>query len=373
MKINYASLDRQYLAEESELRTIFEEVFSSGQFVLGQAVNEFENNVAKYCKVKHCIGVNSGTDALILAMKAAGIEKNDEVITPPNSFIASTSTIVHLGAKPVFVDVDENQNISPDLIEKAITCKTKAIMPVHLTGRIAAMQQITEIAKKHNLLVIEDAAQSFASRYYDKPSGSFGDIACFSAHPLKAFNSSGDAGFILTNNDLLAEKIKRLRNHGLIDRNTVKEWSVVSRLDSFKAAILNMRLKKVDNYIKKRRENVSLYRKLLNPENVFIPKCENYEYNSFQTFVIQVSNRNGLQKYLNEKGIQTSIHYPIPIHLQPAAASLGYKKGDFPVTEKQADRILSLPVSQFLSTEEIEYIGEQINGFFSSQKPTSTA
>jgi dTDP-4-amino-4,6-dideoxygalactose transaminase len=367
LKINYASLDRQFQEEKKELRAVFEEIHSSGSFILGSHVEELENKIADYCQRRYCISVNSGTDALILGMRALDIGPGDEVITPPNSFVASTSTIVHVGATPVFVDVKEDQNMDTDLIESAITQNTRAIMPVHLTGRIAEMNKIVEIAEKHNLLIIEDAAQSFGSRYFDKPSGSFGDIAFFSAHPLKLFNSVGDAGFILTDSETVNKKLRRMRNHGFVDRNTVKEWGVVSRLDAFKASVLNMRLTKIDSYIERRRKNVQLFRDILNKDFIYIPDCRDYEYNSFQTFVIQVPNRDSLQRYLEEKGVQTSIHYPVPIHLQPAAQSLAYKEGDFPKAEEQAHRILSIPVSQFLTEKEIHYIGNQINGFFSTK------
>jgi dTDP-4-amino-4,6-dideoxygalactose transaminase len=362
--ISYALLERQYEHEKDEIFKVQKSLFETGQFILGSVVEELEIELAKFCGVKYCVTLNSGTDALILGMIAAGIGPGDEVITPPNSFVASTAAIIHVGAKPIFVDVRGDQNIDPGLIEKAITNKTKAIMPVHLTGRIAAMREIQSLAKKYGLLIVEDAAQCFGSQYHGSFSGSFGDIGCFSAHPLKAFNACGDAGFMTTNNEEIYARVKRVRAHGMIDRNTVQEWGWVSRLDTIQAAILRMRLTKIEKYIQDRRKNVELYRELLNPEFVFIPPCKDFEYNSFQTFVIQVDRRDELQKYLLDKGIQTSIHYPIPIHLQPVAKSLGYAEGTMPVTELQAKRILSLPVSQFLAEEEIVYISEKINEFY---------
>jgi dTDP-4-amino-4,6-dideoxygalactose transaminase len=362
--ISYSCLERQYQVEKDLLIIAFERVACSGQFILGSIVEELEQKLAEFCGVKFCVTLNSGTDALILGMMAAGIKKGDQVITPPNSFVASTAAIIHLGAVPVFVDVDEDQNINISLIEQAITEKTKAIMPVHLTGRICNMDEIEKIANKYNLLIIEDAAQSFGSIYKNKKSGSFGKIGCFSAHPLKAFNACGDAGFLTTNDINIAERIKRLRAHGLIDRNTIQEWGCVSRLDTLQASILLMRLQLVEQYIKQRRKNVEFYRESLDPKYVFIPPCKDYEYNSFQTFVVQVDDRDSLQLYLKQNGVESSIHYPIPIHLQIPAKKLGYKSGDFPVTEKQASHILSLPISQFLKESEIQYISSLINDFY---------
>ncbi len=368
LQISYACLERQYQSEKNQLKIAFERVASLGQFVLGPVVEELEQKLAEFCGTQFCVTLNSGTDALLLGMMAAGIGEGDEVITPPNSFVASAATIAHLRANPVFVDVGVDQNINVNLIEAAITKKTKAIMPVHLTGRVCDMDSIIAIAKKHNLLIIEDAAQAFGSSYKNKRSGSFGKIGCFSAHPLKAFNACGDAGFLTTNDASIVDRVKRLRAHGLIDRNTVKEWGFVSRLDTVQASILLMRLNLIEGYIQQRRANIALYRQLLNSRHVFIPECREYEYNSFQTFVIQVDYRDALQEYLKKNGVESSIHYPIPIHCQEPAIMLGHKQGDFPVTETQATRILSLPVSQFLKTEEIQYISELINVFYANEQ-----
>jgi dTDP-4-amino-4,6-dideoxygalactose transaminase len=273
-----------------------------------------------------------------------------------------------VGATPVLIDVKEDQNIDVDQIESKITKRTKAIMPVHLTGRVAEMDKIRELAHKYNLFVIEDAAQSFGSKYRDQYSGSLGDVGCFSAHPLKTFNACGDAGFLTTNNEDVGQQVRLLRAHGLQDRNTVIKWGYVSRLDAMQAAILKLRLGKIKSYIEGRRKNGALYRELLDSKHVFIPPCKPHEYNQFQTFVIQVDHRNKLQAYLAEQGIQTSVHYPIPIHLQPISKDLGCKPGDMPQTEYQATRILSLPVSQFLQESEVVYISEKINEFFSKRK-----
>jgi dTDP-4-amino-4,6-dideoxygalactose transaminase len=297
-------------------------------------------------------------------MKALGIGPGDEVITPPNSFVASTAAIVHLGAKPVFADVLPDQNIDPERIAQAITPRTKAIMPVHLTGRIADMDPIMDLARKHGLLVIEDAAQAVGSSYREQPSGSFGDVGCVSTHPLKNLSAVGDGGFITTNRDDVAASVRLLRNHGLIDRNTVKEFGIVSRMDALQAAVLEFRLGRLDEIIRRRRANAGRYRELLDPRHVFMAPDRQIEFSTYHTLVIQVERRDALQRHLAEQGIGTAIHYPIPIHLQPAAASLGHKRGDFPVTERQAERILTLPVHPSLKPEQIKTIAEETNRFF---------
>ena len=362
--ISYINLKKQYLKEKKNLNIIFNQVLASGNYVGGEFIENFEKNISKYCKVKYCISLNSGTDALTLALHVLGIKKGDEVITVPNSFIATASVIMHLGAKPVFVDVLDDQNINPELIEKKITKKTKAIIPVHLTGRVCQMDVINKIAKKYNLKVIEDSAQAIGSMYNKKKAGTLGDIGCFSAHPLKNLNAIGDSGYLLTNSKHIYNKIRELRNHGMTNRNKVKNFGYVSRMDNLQAAILDFRLKNLDNVIYKRRKNFELYKKMLNKDKVFFIEEKNYEFNSYHTFVVQVNKRDALRKYLLNNGVETSIHYPLPIHLQPAARRLGYKRGDFPVCENQAKKILTLPINQFLTNREICYIANKVNQFF---------
>ena len=364
MKINYINLSEQYRNEKKDLLRIFNQVLHSGQYIGGKNVDLFENNIKKALKSKECVTLNSGTDALVLALHSLGIKKGDEIITTPNSFIASTAVIVHLGAIPIFVDVLDDQNMDPEQIEKKITNKTKAIMPVHLTGRVCQMDKILKISKKYNLKVIEDAAQAIGSKLNNKFAGTFGDIGCFSAHPLKNLNAIGDSGYLVTNSTKNATLIRDLKNHGMTNRNIVKNFGFVSRMDSLHAAILNYRLKKIGKLISSRRKNAKIYNEILNKKNVFIPKEKKNEFNTYHTFVVQVPNRNNLQKHLLKKNIQTAIHYPVPIHLQPAAKKLGYKKGDFPKTEKQAKTILTLPVNQYLKEKEIAYISKVVNEFY---------
>ena len=360
-KIPYVNLVAQWQEEKEELLPIIEKILASGQYISTPVVEEFEMYAAKICDTKHCVALNSGTDALVFGLAALGVRRGDEVITPPNSFVASTSAITHLGAKPVFVDVLPDQNIDPSKIEAAITKNTKAIMPVHLTGRMARMDEIKAIGDKYNIPIIEDGAQSIDSKYLNIPSGKWGKIGCFSAHPLKNLNACGDAGFLVTDDEEIANKIRLLRTHGMIDRNTVKHFGYVSRMDAIQAAILNYRIKKLHLVSEKRRKNAELYYNLLDRTKIFIPDQRSEEFNTFHTFVIQVENRDLLKEKLAAVGIETGIHYPIPIHLQPASINLGYKLGDFKITENQATRILTLPVNQYLNENEITEIAHQVN------------
>ena len=363
VRIPYVNLKKQWMVERDELLPIIDKVLESAELVGGVELENFEKNIANVCSTKFACALNSGTDALMLALAFSGIGKGDEVITPPNSFIASTAAIIHIGAKPVFVDVLPDQNIDPSKIEAAITENTKAIMPVHLTGRMCDMDPIMDIAKKYNLKVIEDAAQSVGSKYKGKYSGSIGDVGCFSTHPLKNLNACGDGGFLTTNDQSLFDKSRSYRNHGMVNRNIVDHFGIVTRMDNLQASILNYRLKKLEEVTLQRRRNAQLYIDGIDHPNVFIPEEKNSEYNVYHTFVIQTKFRDELKEHLNKNKIDTAIHYPIPIHLQPAAKKLGYKTGDFPITERQAKEILTLPVNQFLEKNDLERIITVINRF----------
>ncbi len=362
-QIPYVNLAKLASQTWEELLPALQKIIASGKFILGEEIEKLEEEIAHFCDVKYCIALNSGTDALILSLKVLGIGPKDEVITPPNSFAASTASIVHVGATPIFADVLEDQNIDPLSIEKKITPRTKAIMPVHLTGRICQMDKIMNIAKKHNLLVIEDAAQSIGSTYQGKKSGSFGVVGCFSAHPLKNLNAFGDAGFVTTSDSIIANRLKKLRNHGLQDKFTIAEWGIVSRMDTIQAVILRHHLTKLSTIIEARRKNASFYNSHIKNPKITKPICRDEEFNTFHTYVIQTDTRDNLKSYLEKYGIGTAIHYPVPIHLQPAAKNLGYKRGDFPITEKQADRILTLPINQLLQQADLQYVCEVINSY----------
>jgi dTDP-4-amino-4,6-dideoxygalactose transaminase len=356
----------QWAEERQALLPIIERVLAEGHWVGGAEIDAFEAAAARLCGVAHAVALNSGTDALALGMAALGIGPGDEVITPPNSFIASTAAIVQLGAHPVFVDVRDDQNIDAERIAAAITPKTKAIMPVHLTGRVADMAPIMEVAERHGLRVVEDAAQSIGSRYDGRMSGSFGQLGCFSTHPLKNLNACGDGGFLTTDDEEIAASVRALRNHGLVTRETVARFGQVSRMDSLQAAILHFRAGRLDDTIERRRANAVLYRERLDPERVFMAEDREREFNTYHTFVIQVDRRDELQAFLQAHGVGTAIHYPVPIHLQPASADLGYRAGDFPVAERQAGRILTLPINQTLSPDDIIYVADRVNEFFKS-------
>lgn len=369
MKIPYVDLKKQYRSEKKNILKIIDRTLLSGNWVGGKEVESFEKKISEICNTKYCVSLNSGTDALTLALHLLGVRRGDEVITPPNSFIASTAVIVHLGAKPVFVDVKKDQSIDEDKIEEKITKKTKAIMPVHLTGRMCAMDKIMKISRKYKIPVIEDCAQSILSMYKNKMSGSWGDVGCFSAHPLKNLNAMGDGGFLTTNNKFIYSKIKNLRTHGMDEsRDNVKNFGYVSRMDSLQAAILNFRLLNLKKIINKRRKNVEFYLKYLNLKKIYFPLEKLAEFNTYHTFVIQVDRRDELKNFLKKRGIDTTIHYPVPIHLQTASKYLGYKKGSFPETENQAKKILTLPINQYLNQKEIYRIATLINKFYETNR-----
>ena len=365
MKIPYVNIAAQHAPLKGELLDAIGKVIYKGQFILGDEVLEFEKRFAELCGVRYAVGVNSGTDALILALKALGIGPGDEVITVPNSFVASASCIALLDARPVFVDVRDDYNIDPTLIEQAITPRTKAILPVHLTGRPVDMEPILDIAKHYNLHVVEDCAQAVTAEYKGKRVGGFGTIGCFSLHPLKTLNACGDGGVLTTNGTVLAERFKILRNIGLKSRDECVTWSGNSRLDNIQAAILLVKLNYLSAWTEKRRANAHFYqRHLANLQQLKMPNDKPYERSVYHTFVIQTEFRNELKTYLAGCGIETAIHYPVPIHFHKAAEKLGYGPGSFPVTERHAQRILSLPIYPELKTNELDYIVEIIHKFF---------
>lgn len=365
--IPYVDLGAQFRGEEAELLPKIAAALRRGQWVGGDDVEAFESEVGTRLDVPHIVGVGSGTDALILSLRALGIGAGDEVITAPNSFVSSAAAIVAVGARPVFADVSPDQNIDPGRVEAAISPRTKAIMPVHLTGRIAAIGPISQLAQRHGLRVVEDAAQAFGSRLGGRNAGTFGDAGCFSAHPLKNLNAAGDAGFVATSDARLAARLRELRNNGLQDRNTVGSWGTVSRLDTIQAVILRHRLERLDETIDARRERADRYRASLDSELAWWPERGGPErFDTFHTFVVQVDRRDELRAFLAEHDIGSSVHYPTPIHLQPAARGLGYAKGDFPVAEAQARRIVSLPVHPNTTLDDIDRVVETIHRFYRS-------
>ena len=364
-EVKYVDLAKQANVE-AILNDIRELLLKTGQFTLGQPVAELEAKFAKLCNTKYAVGVNSGTDALFLTMKALNIGTGDEVITAPNSFIATAGVIANAGARPVFVDVNEEYNINADLIEKAITPRTKAIMPVHLTGNPADMPKIMDVAGRHNLYVIEDACQAVSASINRQPVGSFGIAGGFSFHPLKNLNVWGDGGIIVTNSKELFDNLVLLRNHGLKDRDEVEFFAYNSRLDTLQAIVANQLLSVLDAITDTRIRNAQKYDDALSDmaDYITIPPRKSNVKQVYHTYVIQAKERDKLGAYLDEKGIETKVHYPIPIHLQQAAKYLGYKEGDFPVCEAQAKSILTLPVHQHLTNGQIAYVIDNIRKFY---------
>jgi len=364
LKVPFIDLQKRYEEEKEELLSCVERVLESGHLVMTPELGAFEEKVAGYVGIKHCVGLNSGTDALMMALMALGIGRGDEVITTPISFVATIGSIVHVGATPVFADVREDQNIDPAAIEAAITPNTKAIMPVHWTGRIADMNAILDIAERHNLLVVEDSAQVMGAYYHGRHGGTFGTANAISTHPLKNLNAIGDGGFLLTDDDAVAKKVRLYRNHGLEDRDTCVLFGVNSRLDVLNAEVLSFRLDRLKSVIDRRRRNADLYREMINAEQMYIPPCKEYEENAFVMFLTQCDDRDKLQAHLGEHGIQSLVYYGRCLHLHPAAEKLGYKKGDFPVAENQTDRVLALPHHQYLSEDQVAYVAETVNVFY---------
>ncbi|MBI5620891.1 DegT/DnrJ/EryC1/StrS family aminotransferase [Candidatus Gottesmanbacteria bacterium] len=365
----YVYLKKQFEHPERYLRKI-EAVTRRGDFTLGREVAVFEAQAALMLGVNHVIGVGNGTDALYLIFKALGIGAGDEVITAPNSFVATAAAIALTGARPVFADVRDDYTIDPKLIEKVITKKTKAIIPVHLTGQPADMKPIMSIAKRHHLAVVEDVAQAFLARYDSKYLGTIGIAGAFSFHPLKILHVWGDGGMITTNDATLAGKLMLWRNHGLKTRNGVEFFAHNSRLDTIHAAIASVLLPQMPGVVKKRQAVARLYDQLLNPlaHSIHIPDrhlCTAPQSHTYTNYVVMAKRRDALIAYLAKQGIEAVIQYPIPIHLQKAARYLGYKKGDFPVCERQANEIVTLPCHQYMTARDAREIVSAIAGFYS--------
>ncbi len=363
-QVRYVDFPAQFAAERTELMAIVEGVFARGDFVGGAEIERLEADLAADLGIAHVVACNSGTDALILALAALGIGPGDEVITAANSFVASAAAIVRVGATPVFADVCDDQLIDPQAVAAAITPRTRAIMPVHLTGRVCDMAALGALAHARGLAIVEDAAQAYRSQLGGRWAGTFGTINAFSAHPLKNLGAAGDAGFVTTADDALAARVRRQRNHGFVDRDTAIEWGSVSRLDTLQAAVLRFRLRGVEATIATRRAHAARYHEWLDRNRTWFPVEAPGHVGSYHLFVIQTDRRDELQRALERRGVSTKIHYPTPIHLLPAAAKLGYARGSLPETERQAQRILSLPIHQFLVADDIAYVAHEIDAFF---------
>ena len=365
--INHNYLTHQFMDYKKIFHQI-QKVIKFNDFTLGKNVDLFENKIKKILKAKYVVSVGSGTDALMLSLKCLGVKEGDEVITTPYTFYATIGAIVSAGAKPVFVDVDEDYNINPDLIEKKITNKTKAILPVHWSGRVCQMNKILKIAKKHKIAIVEDSCHAISAKYNNKLAGNFGDFGCFSLHPLKNLNVWGDGGFILTNNKKYYNMLLLLRNHGLVSRNTNKIFGYNSRLDTIQATVALHLLKKINHITKTRIKNARfLDTYLANIPQIILKKRLVNLKEVFHLYEFRVKNfkkRDQLAKFLIKKGIDAKIHYPTPMHLQPAAKKYKYKKGDFKVAENISKSTISLPVHEFIKKNDLIFMIEKINSFF---------
>lgn len=363
--IAFVDLKAQYNQIKKEVNTVLKGVLTSTDFILGEESKNFEKEFAQFIGTKYAVGVGSGLSALELGMKALGIGSGDEVITPANSFIASSSAISFTGATPVLVDCrEEDFNIDPVEIEKKITKRTKAIMPVHLYGQSALMDEIREISKKYKLLIVEDACQSHGATYKNKRVGGLGDFGAFSFYPGKNLGAYGDGGALVTNNKPLAETVSMMRNYGQKKKYYHKFLAWNSRLDNLQAAVLRVKLKYLDSWNQKRSEHAKAYDDGLKGLPIVVPKVNPDNTHVYHLYVIRTKSRNKLAQFLKSEGIATGLHYPVPIHLQKAYRGLGHKIGDFPITEKLSRDILSLPMYPELSTRQINYIVSSVRGFF---------
>ncbi|MGB0383226.1 MAG: DegT/DnrJ/EryC1/StrS family aminotransferase [Ardenticatenaceae bacterium] len=359
MKIPLVDLKAQYAAIQSEIDSAIKQVIENTAFILGPEVKAFEEEFATFCEAKHAIGISSGTDALQLALLACGVEAGDEVITTPHTFIATAEAISMCGARPVFVDIDPlTCNIDPSKIEERITQKTKLILPVHLYGQPADMDPILDIAQRHNLRVIEDAAQAHGARYKGQRVGTLADAACFSFYPGKNLGAYGDAGALVTNDDKIAERVLLLRNHGRREKYEHLIKGFGHRIDALQAAILRVKLSHLEAWNNQRRELAALYTSLLDDSLVTTPYVPAWAEPVWHLYVVRVQGRDRVKARLKEAGIATGVHYPIPLHLQPAYQDLGYKVGDFPHAEQAAREVLSLPLYAELTSQNLQRVVE---------------
>lgn len=349
---------------DEDIRDAFERVYMRSWYIEGEEDDAFEKAFAEYCSCKYCIGVGNGLDALFLALKALGVKEGDEVIVPSNTYIATALAVTYVGASPVFVEPDiKTFNIDPNRIENAITKKTKAIMPVHLYGQACDMDPIMEIAKKYNLYVVEDCAQAHGATYKGKVVGSFGNAAGFSFYPGKNLGALGDAGAIVTNDERIANKIRALGNYGSDYKYHHIYQGNNSRLDELQAAFLAVKLPYLDKVNMERRRIANMYLKGIKNKTVILPYIPKYTTPVWHIFSVRCKRRKELEKFLQNAGIGTNKHYPIPIHLQKCYRGLGFKKGDFPIAEEISDTQLSIPMYYGMTDEEIQYVIDTINAF----------
>jgi dTDP-4-amino-4,6-dideoxygalactose transaminase len=369
MNVPFLDLKIQFKAIEHEVLPMVKEAMENAAFIGGPQVSGFETEFASFCESKHCVGVNSGTDALRFSLLAAGVRPGDEVITVPNTFIATTEAISQVGAKPVFVDINsKTYNMDVSQLESKINSRTKGVIPVHLYGHPADMDPILETARNRNLVVIEDACQAHGALYKGKKAGSLGIAGCFSFYPGKNLGAYGEGGAVVTQDEVIANKIRMIRDHGQAKKYFHDMEGYNGRLDAIQAGVLRIKLRRLENWNQARRQNARYYDELLlKIPGVTIPGEGNGVVPVYHLYVILVDDRDRLQKFLNEKGVGSGLHYPIPLHLQKAYANQGYTKGDFPVTESVAERLLSLPMFPELTKKQIEYVVACIQQFMNNK------
>jgi dTDP-4-amino-4,6-dideoxygalactose transaminase len=362
--VNHNYLPEQF-ADKAEILEKISALVSRCDFTLGREVDEFEQSICELIGAKYAVGVGSGTDALFLSLKALGIGEGDEVITTPYTFYATIGAIVTAGARPVFVDIDSDFNLDPSKIENAITDRTKAILPVHWAGLPCDMERIGAIARKHNLRVVEDACHAILARRHDTFAGRFGDTGCFSLHPLKNLNVWGDGGYLVTDSDEIYERMVLLRNHGLVGRDECAMFAYNSRLDTLQAVVANHLLNKLPEITESRIEHATYFDKQLSAiEEITIPPRPDGVRQVYHLYVVRAQRRDELQQFLQSQGIDAKVHYPVPMHLQPAARDYGYVVGDFPLAEEVCRSVISLPVHEFITQKQQEFVVSKIRAFY---------
>lgn len=363
MVVNSVVLKRTFDLHKEEYEAAALRALNSGWFILGNEMEEFEKEFAVWAGVKHCVALNSGTDALILAFRALGIGQGDEVIVPANAYIASVLGVTENGAIPVFIDVDESMEIDVERIEEKITDKVKAILPVHLYGQSNKMDKIVELAQKYGLKIVEDCAQCHGSTFHEKLTGTFGAIGCFSFYPTKPLGAFGDAGAVITNDDALAEKVRLLRNYGSKVKYCNEIRGVNSRMDEVQAAVLKVGLKYLDKGNVERQRQAQMYMEGIKNEKVIIPPVYEGVSHVYHLFPVLVADRKEFQDYLKENGVNTQVHYPIPPYVAKCYKEWGYQWSDFPNAARYARQEVSLPIYAGLPDEELRYVIEVINGW----------
>jgi dTDP-4-amino-4,6-dideoxygalactose transaminase len=359
-----ADLGSQYRRIRAEVEPLLHEVLESGRYVLGEHVSALEQEVAALCNARYAIGVNSGTDALKLTLRALDIRPGDEVITTPFTFVSTAEVVALLNARPVFVDIDPHTyNLDPEQVERAITPRTRAIIPVDLYGQSAEMRTLREIADRHGLWLIEDAAQAIGARHHDQPIGAFAHAATLSFFPTKNIGAAGDAGMVITNDSEIARRVRSLRVHGMNGGYYYEDIGYTSRLDEIQAVMLRVKLRYLHEWTERRRYHATLYRTLLAETDLQLPHVAPYNYHVYHQFTVRHPRRDLLREHLRARGIESAVYYPLPLHLQPAYQYLGYSQGDLPHAERAAQEVLSLPIHSELTEDQIAYVAEAILEF----------